>query len=61
MTDKELASYLRSEILTKMRMLKELDPEATVRIIDTNIMPAEYDFSDIPISNLVSISFTWDY
>lgn len=61
MTDKELASYLRSEILTKIRMLKELDPKATVRIIDTNIMPAEYDFSDFPIQNFVSISFTWDY
>lgn len=60
MDNKTLANYLRSEILTKMRMLKELNPEATVRIIDTNIMPAEYDFSDFPISNFVSISFDWD-
>lgn len=60
MNKEELAFYLRSEILTKIKMLKELTPEATFRFIDTEIMPAQHDFSDCPINGFISISFPWE-
>ena len=60
MDKKQYCSYLRAEILTKMKLLKEADPEAFVTIIDTNISPDVYDFSNVPINDFRCITFSWE-